>query len=514
MATISPSTAEIIRQSGAVPGAEYLLEVANVRKAFPGVLALDDVSFRLKRGHVHALMGENGAGKSTLMKIIAGIYTPDSGSFKLKGQEIKLNSPLDALQYGIAMIHQELNLMNFMTVAENIWIRREPLNSLGFVRHNEMRRRTKELFERLDIPIDPLAEVRDLSVANRQMVEIAKAVSYDSDILIMDEPTSALTEREVEHLFKIIRVLKAQGKGIVYITHKMSELFEIADEVSVFRDGRFVGEHAASEVTRDDIIRLMVGREITQMFPKEIVPIGDIALSVRNLTLEGRFRDISFDLRKGEILGFAGLVGSGRSNVAETLFGVTPATSGAIAIDGAEIAIKNPGVAMDTGLAFLTEDRKESGCFLILDIQANMQIALLRRGYARAGFVKEREIEELCQQQKARLRVRTPDLEEPVLNLSGGNQQKVLIARWLMTKPRILILDEPTRGIDVGAKAEIHKLITELAGQGVAVMMISSEMPEVLGMSDRILVMHEGRMTGIVDRKDATQVKIMELASQ
>ncbi len=514
MATISPSTAEIIRQSGAVPGAEYLLEVANVRKAFPGVLALDDVSFRLKRGHVHALMGENGAGKSTLMKIIAGIYTPDSGSFKLKGQEIKLNSPLDALQYGIAMIHQELNLMNFMTVAENIWIRREPLNSLGFVRHNEMRRRTKELFERLDIPIDPQAEVRDLSVANRQMVEIAKAVSYDSDILIMDEPTSALTEREVGHLFKIIRVLKAQGKGIVYITHKMSELFEIADEVSVFRDGRFVGEHAASEVTRDDIIRLMVGREITQMFPKEIVPIGDIALSVRNLTLEGRFRDISFDLRKGEILGFAGLVGSGRSNVAETLFGVTPATSGAIAIDGAEIAIKNPGVAMDAGLAFLTEDRKESGCFLILDIQANMQIALLRRGYARAGFVKEREIEELCQQQKARLRVRTPDLEEPVLNLSGGNQQKVLIARWLMTKPRILILDEPTRGIDVGAKAEIHKLITELAGQGVAVMMISSEMPEVLGMSDRILVMHEGRMTGIVDRKDASQVKIMELASQ
>ena len=329
MATISPSTAEIVRQSGAVPGAEYLLEVANVRKAFPGVLALDDVSFRLKRGHVHALMGENGAGKSTLMKIIAGIYTPDSGSFKLKGQEIKLTSPLDALRYGIAMIHQELNLMNFMTVAENIWIRREPLNGLGFVRHDEMRRRTKELFDRLDIGIDPQTEVRDLSVASRQMVEIAKAVSYNSDILIMDEPTSALTDREVEHLFKIIRTLKAQGTGIVYITHKMNELFEIADEVSVFRDGRFVGEHAAADVTRDDIIRLMVGREITQMFPKETVPIGDVALSVRNLTLEGRFRDISFDLRKGEILGFAGLVGSGRSNVAETLFGVTPATSGA-----------------------------------------------------------------------------------------------------------------------------------------------------------------------------------------
>ncbi len=401
MATISPSTAEIVRQSGAVPGAEYLLEVSNVRKAFPGVLALDDVSFRLKRGHVHALMGENGAGKSTLMKIIAGIYTPDSGSFKLKGQEIKLTSPLDALQYGIAMIHQELNLMDYMTVAENIWIRREPLNALGFVRHEEMRRRTKELFQRLDIPLHPETEVRDLSVANRQMVEIAKAVSYDSDILIMDEPTSAITEREVEHLFRIIRTLKAQGKGIIYITHKMNELFEIADEVSVFRDGRFVGEHLAADVTRDDIIRLMVGREITQMFPKETVPIGDVALSVRDLCLEGKFHGVSFDLRKGEILGFAGLVGSGRSNVAETLFGVTPATSGSILINGEEIAIKNPGTAMDAGMGFLTEDRKASGCFLLLDIMANMQIALLRHGHATAGFVKEHEIEALCQQQKA-----------------------------------------------------------------------------------------------------------------
>ncbi len=514
MGTISPSTAEILRESGAVPGAEYLLEVENVRKSFPGVLALDNVSFRLKRGHVHALMGENGAGKSTLMKIIAGIYEPDSGSFRLKGQEIRLTSPLDALQYGIAMIHQELNLMAYMTVAENIWIRREPLNGLGFVRHEEMRRRTKALFERLDIGIDPDAEVRDLSVANRQMVEIAKAVSYDSDILIMDEPTSALTDREVDHLFKIIRTLKAEGKGIVYITHKMNELFEIADEVSVFRDGKFVGEHPAADVTRDEIIKLMVGREITQMFPKQTVPIGEVTLSVRNLALEGRFHGISFDLRKGEILGLAGLVGSGRSNVAETLFGVTPATSGTIAIDGREIAIRNPGVAMDAGMAFLTEDRKESGCFLLLDVMANMQIAVLRHGHVRAGFVNEKELEALCLEQKASLRVRTPDLHEPVLNLSGGNQQKVLIARWLMTHPRILILDEPTRGIDVGAKAEIHRLISELAGKGVAVLMISSELPEVLGMSDRVLVMHEGRMTGIVERKDATQVKIMELASQ
>lgn len=506
-------TAQAIHESGTASATEYLLEVRHVSKAFPGVLALDDVEFRLKRGHVHALMGENGAGKSTLMKIIAGIYAPDSGSLRLKGREIALASPLDALKSGIAMIHQELNLMNHMTVAENIWIRREPCNRLGFVRHDEMRRRTTELFSRLNIAIDPDAEVRDLSVANRQMVEIAKAVSYNSDILIMDEPTSALTEKEVSHLFKIIRVLKAEGKGIIYITHKMSELFDIADEVSVFRDGRFVGEHPAGSVTRDDVIKLMVGREITQMFPKLSVPIGEVMLSVRNLSLDGCFRDISFDLHKGEILGFAGLVGSGRSNVAETLFGVTPATSGTIAIDGRDLVIANPGVAMDAGMAFLTEDRKETGCFLLLDIMANMQIALLRHGHARAGFVKERDIEKLCQEQKTLLRIRTPDLQEPVINLSGGNQQKVLIARWLMTNPRILILDEPTRGVDVGAKAEIHRLITELAGRGVAVIMISSEMPEVLGMSDRILVMHEGRLTGILDRKDANQVRIMELAS-
>jgi inositol transport system ATP-binding protein len=339
-------------------------------------------------------------------------------------------------------------------------------------------------------------------------------VSYDSDILIMDEPTSALTDREVAHLFKIIRTLKSQGKGIVYITHKMNELFEIADEVSVFRDGRFVGEHPAAQVTRDEIIRMMVGRDVTQMFPKLTVPIGDIVLSVKDLTLEGRFRDISFDLRKGEILGLAGLVGSGRSNVAETIFGVTPATSGTIAIEGHEIVMRNPAMAMDAGMAFITEDRKETGCFLLLDVMANMQVALLRRQCVTAGFVREGAVEKLCQEQKARLRVRTPDLHEPVINLSGGNQQKVLIARWLMTNPRILILDEPTRGIDVGAKAEIHKLISELAGQGVAVLMISSELPEVLGMSDRVLVMHEGRMTGIVDRNEATQVKIMELASQ
>ncbi|MGR9202128.1 sugar ABC transporter ATP-binding protein [Rhizobium leguminosarum] len=511
---LSPSTMAAVRASGAVPRSDYLLEAEGVRKEFPGVLALDDVQFRLKRGTVHALMGENGAGKSTLMKILAGIYVPDRGEILLKGQQIRLDSPLDALENGIAMIHQELNLMPFMTVAENIWIRREPKNRFGFVDHREMYRLTSDLFKRLNISIHPETQVRDLSVANRQMVEIAKAVSYESDVLIMDEPTSALTEREVARLFQIIRDLRAQGIGIVYITHKMNELFEIADEFSVFRDGKYIGTHASTDVTRDDIIRMMVGREITQMFPKEEVPIGDVVLSVRDLSLKGVFHDVSFDLRAGEILGVAGLVGSGRSNVAETIFGVTPASSGTIAIHGQDVVIDSPNKAIKHRMAFLTEDRKETGCLLILDILQNMQIAVLQNRFVKYGFVTERELTKICDDMSRKLRVKTPNLSERIENLSGGNQQKVLIGRWLLTNPRILILDEPTRGIDVGAKAEIHRLVTELARDGVAVIMISSEMPEVLGMSDRVMVMHEGRVTGILDRAEATQIKVMELAAR
>jgi len=507
-----PDTATIDPTRAATVAGRPLLEIEGIVKAFPGVVALDNVGFRLHAGTVHALMGENGAGKSTLMKIIAGIYVPDRGQIRVKGQLLTLRSPLDALNNGIAMIHQELNLMPFMTVAENIWIRREP-GRLGFVNHGELRRRTQALFERLAIDIDPEVEVRRLSIANRQMVEIAKAVSFDSDVLIMDEPTSALTETEVEHLFRIIRQLRAQGKGIVYITHKMNELFEIADEVSVFRDGKYIATKRADEVTRDDIIHMMVGREITQMFPKEEVPIGSVVLSVKDLSLKGIFHDVTFDLRAGEILGVAGLVGSGRSNVAEALFGVVPATRGEIAIDGRKVAITSPSVAMKQGMAFLTEDRKETGCYLLLDVLANMDMAVLSRQYVKFGFVQSRAVEQACDEMGKSLRVKTPSFAEVVQNLSGGNQQKVLIGRWLLTRPKILILDEPTRGIDVGAKAEIHRLVTQLAAQGVAVLMISSEMPEVLGMSDRVMVMHEGRVTGFVDRKDADQVRIMELAS-
>jgi inositol transport system ATP-binding protein len=509
---VSTQTNTQARSAGVA--SDYLIEAEGIRKGFPGVLALDNVSFKLRPGTVHALMGENGAGKSTLMKIIAGVYQPDGGVMKLRGKEVHFAGPLDALEHGVAMIHQELNLMQFMTVAENVWIRREPLTRLGFVDHAELNRRTAKLFEQLKIKIDPTVPVGSLSVANRQMVEIAKAVSYDSDVLIMDEPTSALTETEVAHLFEIIHDLKASGKGIVYITHKMNELFEISDEVSIFRDGKYIGTDLAKNLTRDEIIRRMVGREITQMFPKETVPIGEVVLSVKNLTLNGVFHDVTFDVRAGEILGFAGLVGAGRSNVAETLFGVTPASSGSIEIRGKPVNVSSPSVAMRNGMAFLTEDRKDTGCFLILDILENMQMAVLTQRYVKAGFVAAGEITPACKDMSSALRVKTPDMHERIENLSGGNQQKVLIGRWLLTKPRILILDEPTRGIDVGAKAEIHRLISKLAGDGVAVIMISSELPEVLGMSDRVLVMHAGHVTGILDRAEADQVRIMELAAQ
>ncbi len=500
---------------GSEPASPPLLEIRGIRKAFPGVVALDNVSFRLKRGTVHALMGENGAGKSTLMKIIAGVYIPDQGEILLDGKPVTMKEPVDALMQGIAMIHQELNLMPHMTVAENIWITREPRNRFGFVDHRELRRRTQALFDRLNIDIDPEIEIQTLSVASRQMVEIAKAVSWNSDVLIMDEPTSALTEKEVAHLFEIIRSLRAEGKGIIYITHKMNELFEIADEFSVFRDGKYIATCASSDVTRDDIIRMMVGREITQMFPKETVPIGEVVLSVQNLTLDGVFHDVSFDIRAGEILGLAGLVGSGRSNVAETLFGVTPASSGSITIRGQQMVIDQPAKAMAAGMAFLTEDRKDTGCFLCLDIQDNMELAVLNSRYVnKLGFVQSGQLAKDCIDMSRRLRVKTPHMQETIQNLSGGNQQKVLVGRWLLTNPSILILDEPTRGIDVGATAEIHRLVSELAGQGVAILMISSEMPEVLGMSDRVAVMHEGRITGILDRQDANQVSVMDLAAK
>lgn len=509
---VTPSTYKQINYEADPMGTEYLLEILSVSKGFPGVVALSDVQLRVRPGTVLALMGENGAGKSTLMKIIAGIHQPDSGEIRLRGKPVTFETPLAALQSGIAMIHQELNLMPFMTIAENIWLGREPLNALHMVDHGAMHRNTEALLARLRIDLDPEEPVGNLSIAGRQMVEIAKAVSYDSDILIMDEPTSAITEKEVAHLFSIIADLKAQGKGIIYITHKMDEVFQIADEVAVFRDGSYIGLQRAESMDGDSLISMMVGRELTQLFPERTAPTDKVMLSVRNLSLDGIFKDVSFDLRAGEILGIAGLMGSGRTNVAETLFGITPATSGEIYLDGEKIIMSDPCLAIQKGLALLTEDRKDTGIFPCLSVLENMEVAVLPN-YSGSGFVQQKPLRDLCEDMCKKLRVKTPSLEQCIANLSGGNQQKALLARWLMTNPRVLILDEPTRGIDVGAKAEIYRLISLLASEGMAVIMISSELPEVLGMSDRILVMHEGEVTGVLDRDEATQERIMHHAS-
>ncbi|WP_323122738.1 sugar ABC transporter ATP-binding protein [Burkholderia alba] len=494
------------------PARPPLLAARNVRKAFPGVVALDDICMDIHAGRVHALMGENGAGKSTLMKILAGVHAPDGGALYFKGRPVRLQSPRDALDRGIAMIHQELNLLPLMTVAENIWIRREPRNRFGLIDHGELNRRTRTLFARLAIEIDPHAQLGSLSLANRQMVEIAKAVSFDSDLLIMDEPTSAIAEAEVEHLFRIVGALKAQGKAVIYITHKMDEVFRIADDISIFRDGRHVVTRPAAAFTKRTLIAAMVGRELTQIFPKQTADIGNAALEVRNLGRRGAFSNVSFEVRYGEILGIAGLMGSGRTEVMEAIFGVAPADEGELLFDGARRSIRTPRQAIAAGVAFLTEDRKDSGLFLQLSVGENMAIAALAR-HCRWGFVRQRPLDAACADFCRRLKVKTGGLHEIIENLSGGNQQKALLARWLLNDPKILILDEPTRGVDVGAKAEIHALISRLARQGAAIIMISSELPEVMGMSDRIVVMCERTVGGIVSRDAATQEAIMTLAS-
>ncbi len=479
---------------------EHLVDVERVRKAFPGVVALDDVSMSVRSGSVHALMGENGAGKSTLMTIIAGLERPDAGTVTRRGRT--------------AMIHQEVHLLPSMTVAENIWIGREPLTRFGLVNHGELRRRTLALLASLHIDVRPDDRVGGLTIAARQSIEIARAVSYESDILIMDEPTSTLADPEVDHLFRMIDDLRARGSAVIYVTHRIDEVFRIADEVSVLRDGRMVGSYPAHSLDRDGLIRMMVGRELTQLFPKDNTPAEDVAVSVKGLSVKGMFTDVSFDVRRGEILGIAGLVGSRRTEVAETLFGLRRATSGDVVIDGAPADVDSPATAIRRGMAFLTEDRKETGLFPPLNVQENMEVTALNgRFVGIGGFVKQRSLDAACAAMAGRLRVKAPSQTASVQHLSGGNQQKLLLGRWLMTSPRILILDEPTRGVDVGAKAEIHRLISALAAGGAAVIMISSEMPEILGMSDRIVVMREGRVAGILDRGDANQVEVMRLAA-
>ncbi|MDR8624261.1 sugar ABC transporter ATP-binding protein [Klebsiella pneumoniae] len=490
----------------------FALEAEGISKFFPGVKALDNVSLRVRPGTVHALMGENGAGKSTLMKCLIGIYRPDKGSIRVKGEPVEFTDTMDALRSGISMIHQELNLVPHRRGAENIWRGREPMK-YGFVDHGQLTRQTQALLDKLNIRLTADRLVGDLSIAAQQMVEIAKAVSWNADIVIMDEPTSALTEGEVAHLFTIIRDLRAQGKAIIYISHKMDEIFAITDEISVFRDGTWVGSKNTTEFTRQSLITQMVGRELTQLFPKFNNTIGEEVLTVRNLTRQGVFHDVSFSVRRGEILGVAGLVGAGRSEVMESLFGMERFDSGEVLIDGAPVTIDSPSVAIEKGMALLTEDRKKSGLFLVLSVLENMSIVKMPEYIGKSGFVQHVKMAEDCMEQIRRLNIKTPTMDQIINNLSGGNQQKVLIARWLLAQPKILILDEPTRGIDVGAKAEIYHLISELANRGVAVIMVSSELPEILGMSDRVMVMHEGRITGILEKDEADQETILSLAS-
>jgi inositol transport system ATP-binding protein len=491
---------------------DAILVMENVSKFFPGVKALSDVHLTVRRGTVHALMGENGAGKSTLMKVLIGMYVADSGVVAFQGKPVEIESTETALKLGISMIHQELSPVPYMTVAENIFLGREPLGRFGLIDKRKMIANTRELLNRLEININPTAVMKSLSVANTQMVEIAKAISYDASLIIMDEPTSAITEREVAHLFRMIRALKEKGVAIIYITHKMDEVFQIADDVTVFRDGRHIATVPASQTDKNSLIAMMVGRELTNIFPKEEAPIGEVVLSVRNLTRKGVVQDVSFDLRRGEILGLAGLMGSGRTEVIQGVFGIEKIDAGEIEIRGKKVQIRSPGDAIKHGMALLTEDRKLTGIMGVLPVRDNMMIASLGN-YARGGFLNRRLIEKTCEREKTRLEIKTPSMDQLIKLLSGGNQQKVLVSRWLLTTPDILILDEPTRGIDVGAKSEIHRLMCKLAQEGKAIIMISSELPEILGMSDRVLVMHEGKVGGEFQREDATQENIMRAAT-
>ncbi|MGB7964607.1 MAG: sugar ABC transporter ATP-binding protein, partial [Propionicimonas sp.] len=491
---------------------EFLLKMKGISKFFPGVRALDGVDLDVRPGTVHALMGENGAGKSTLMKVLIGMYQPDGGTIFFDGHDVTIPDTKTGLGMGISMIHQELSPVPNMTVAENIYLGREPIGATRLVNYRKMNADTAELFERWEININPKALMRGLSVAQTQMVEIAKAISFDAKLIIMDEPTSAITEREVEHLHRMIRQLQTTGTAIIYITHKMDEVFKIVDYVTVFRDGKLVNTLPAGELNRDKLITLMVGRELTNMFPKLEAEIGEVVLSVKNLHRGTVVKDVSFELHRGEILGFAGLMGAGRTEVLETLFGIHKADSGEVSVKGQPVKVTRPKDAIDAGMALLTEDRKLTGIMGVLSVRDNMIMAALPK-YSPNGILQKKRIEADCEAQREALALKTPSLDQHIQNLSGGNQQKVLISRWLLTLPDILMIDEPTRGIDVGAKSEIHRLMSTLAQQGKAIIMVSSEMPEVLGMSDRVIVMHDGSVSGVVDRADATQEVILQLAT-
>ncbi len=496
----------------------FLLEMLDIDKSFPGVKALDSARLQVRPGTVHALMGENGAGKSTLMKCLFGIYRPDAGRILIDGRPVRFAGPKEAMEGGVSMVHQELNQVLKRNVMENLWLGRFP-KRFGLVSRREMLRRTREIFSSLGIDVDPRALIGELSVSQRQMVEIAKAVSYNAKLLVLDEPTSSLTNEEVEHLFTIINKLRDEGVGIIYISHKMEEILAISDDVTIMRDGQWTATEPAAALTIDKIIKLMVGRELTQRFPpKHNSPGGDL-LVVEHLT--GKHMptcaDVGFTLRRGEILGVAGLVGSRRTELLETIFGIARRASGTILKEGKPVVNRSPAEAIRNGFAMITEERRANGIFAGLDIMFNTVISNINSGnrakYRRAGLLSNRVMGADTRESIDSMRIKTPSQKTHIRDLSGGNQQKVIIGRWLLTKPDILLMDEPTRGIDVGAKAEIYQLIINLAAEGRGVLVVSSEMPELLGICDRIMVMSGGRLAGILDAKEADQEKIMRLAA-
>lgn len=494
---------------------DTLVEMQGICKSFGPVSVLRDVSFCLKAGEIHALMGENGAGKSTLMKVLTGIYPSDAGEIRVQGRTVDIRGPKHAEMLGIAIIHQELNLIPELSVADNMFLGRElTIGRTGILRHREMRRRTREYLARLNVlDIDPDCEAGSLSIGQQQMVEIARALSLDARVLIMDEPTAALTEREIEALFRLIRELRAAGVGIVYVSHRMEEIFALCDQISVLRDGNFVGTSRIAETDLDEVVQMMVGREIGERFPKRTTRPGEERLRVENLAdSRAVIKDIGFSVRAGEVLGIAGLMGSGRTEIVKTLFGLEKKASGRVFLNGKPLTISKPADAISAGIGFVTEDRKHEGLVLGLSVRENMTLTHLQ-GFSRAGVIVSGRERGFVDGMIGRLKIRTRDCDLEVKSLSGGNQQKVVLAKWLAIKPRVLILDEPTRGVDIGGKAEIYHIINQLACDGVAVIMISSELPEVLSMSDRILVMHEGRIAAEVDAATATQESIMHAAT-
>ena len=492
-----------------------LLRMENITKTFPGVKALDHVSLEVKAGTVHALMGENGAGKSTLMKCLFGIYKKDDGHIFLDGQEVDFKSSREALDNGVAMVHQELNQALKRSVMDNIWLGRYPTIAGIMVDEQKMYKDTMKVFEELEINVDPRRIMSTLPVSQRQMVEIAKAVSYNSKVLVFDEPTSSLTEEEVEHLFRIINMLRDKGMGIIYISHKMAEIKRISDYITVMRDGQWVATEPASKLEMADIIRLMVGRELTNQFPPKTNKPGEVFLEVKGLTgMYNQLKDVSFTARRGEVLGLAGLDSSGRTETLESIFGVRTLKEGEVYLDGKRCYNRSAGESIKNGFALLTEERRATGIFGVLNIRDNTVISSLDRHKMFGIYLSEKTQREDTQQYIDAMHTKTPSQETKIRALSGGNQQKVIIGRWLLTEPEVLLLDEPTRGIDVGAKYEIYQLILDLANRGKTVLMVSSEMPELLGVCDRIVVMSGGRVAGEVDARNTTQEEIMTLAAK